>query len=340
MPDSPAARTSPRSTKLVICVWHKFNLWRPPESLTEILRSRWPQMKIIHLSNYDMLPAEIADTDIFVGYSIRPEQFAMARQLKWIHSTATGIGQLMFPALRESGVTVTNARGVHSVPVAEHVMSLVLAMARRLPDAVGFQLQSHWGQQEIWGANVPPRELHGSVLLLIGFGAIGQEVARRAEAFGMTIHAVTRSGHGDTTLAKKLFAQEQLVEALREADFVILAAPETPKTTHMIGPHELAAMKHTAYLVNVARGTLIDEPALMEALAREIIAGAALDVTEREPLPPESPLWQVKNLLITPHVAGVTEHLWERQGALLAENLERWFTGRELLNQVELSRGY
>jgi phosphoglycerate dehydrogenase-like enzyme len=340
MTNSSIARTAPTATKLVICVWHKFNLWRPPETLTEMLRSRWPQMKIVHLSNYDMLPTEIPNTDIFVGYSIRPEQFAMARRLKWIHSTATGIGQLMFPALRESGVTVTNARGVHSLPVAEHVMSLVMAMARRLPDAVRFQLQSHWGQREIWGANVPPRELHGAVLLLVGFGAIGQEVARRAKAFGMKIHAVTRSGRGDAELAGRIFPSEQLLDALPHADFVVLAAPETPKTTHMIGARELTAMKRTAYLINVARGTLIDEPALMDALSREIIAGAALDVAEQEPLPPESPLWRAKNLLITPHVAGVTEHLWERQGALLAENLERWFDGRELLNQVDLSRGY
>jgi phosphoglycerate dehydrogenase-like enzyme len=340
MADLNAARTSPAGTKLLICVWHKFNLWRPPESLTEMLRGRWPEMTIVHLPNYEMLPAEISDTDIFVGYSIRPEQFALARRLKWIHSTATGIGQLMFPALRESGVVVTNARGVHSVPVAEHVMTLLLALARRLPDAVRFQGQAQWSQQEIWGAEVPPRELDGAVLLLVGFGAIGQEVARRAKAFGMTIRAVTRSGRGDGALAEKIFSAEYLADVLGQADFVVLAAPETPATTHMIGSRELAAMKRTAYLINVARGTLIDEPALMDALSREVIAGAALDVAENEPLPPENPLWRTKNLLITPHVAGVGERLWERQGALLAENLERWFSGREMLNLVDTQRGY
>jgi phosphoglycerate dehydrogenase-like enzyme len=238
MADSSIARTTPARTKLVICVWHKFNLWRPPESLTEMLRGRWPQMKIVHLPNYEMLPAEIPDTDIFVGYSIRPEQFAMALQLQWIHSTATGIGQLMFGELRESRVVVTNARGVHSVPVAEHVMTLLLALARKLPLAVRFQVQEQWAQQEIWNASVPPRELNGAVLLLVGFGAIGQEVARRAKSFGMRIWAVTRSGRGDAAVADRIFASEHLLDALGEADFVVLAAPETPQTTHMIGARD------------------------------------------------------------------------------------------------------
>jgi D-2-hydroxyacid dehydrogenase (NADP+) len=340
MADSTPTRTAPASTKLVICVWHKFNLWRPPEGLTEMLQHRWPEMRIVHLPNYEMLPAEISDTDIFVGYSIRPEQFVMARRLQWIHSTATGIGQLMFPELRASGVVVTNARGVHSVPVAEHVMTLLLALARKLPTAVRYQLQGQWAQQEIWDAPVPPRELSGAVLLLVGLGAIGREVARRAQAFGMKIHAVTRSGRGDSAFAEKIVSSDHLLDALPGADFVVLAAPEMPHTAHLIGARELAAMKRTSYLVNVARGTLIDEAALMGALSREAIAGAALDVTEREPLPADSALWQVKNLLITPHVAGVTEHLWERQGTLLADNLERWFSGRELLNRVDLARGY
>lgn len=340
MPDLAVVRTSPANTKVVICVWHKFNLWRPPVSLTEMLHRRWPEMKIVHLPNYEMLAAEIQDADIFVGYSIRPEQFVMARQLKWIHSTATGVGQLSFPELQRSNVVVTNARGVHSVQVAEHAVSLMLALARRLPDAVRYQLRRHWAQQEIWGAPVPPRELDGGVLLLVGLGGIGQEVARRARAFGMRIHVVTRSGHGEASLAEKILDSSHLRDALPEADFVVLAAPETAQTSHMIGAQELAAMKRTAYLINIARGTLIDEAALAYALSRGTIAGAALDVTEREPLPPESPLWAMENLLLTPHVAGVSEHLWERQGALLAENLGRWFSGRELLNRVDLERGY
>jgi phosphoglycerate dehydrogenase-like enzyme len=330
----------PAKTKLVICVWHRFSLWRPPDSLAETLRVYWPEMKVVHLRDYELLAAEIPDTDIFVGYSIRPEQFSQGTRLKWIHSTAAGVAQLMFPELRSSGVLVTNIRGVHAAPVAEHVLGAMIALARRFPHAISAQLRGHWAQQEIWEAAVRPRELAGSLLLMVGFGAIGREVARRARAFGMRIWAITRSGRSDSTLADRILRADELHSALPEADFVLLAAPETSETHHIIGEAQLARMKSTAFLINVARGSLVDEAALAEALSRSSIAGAALDVTEHEPLPPESPLWKLENLLLTPHVSAASESLWERQTALLAENLERWFSGRELLNRVDLSRGY
>jgi phosphoglycerate dehydrogenase-like enzyme len=127
---------------------------------------------------------------------------------------------------------------------------------------------------------------------------------------------------------------------LPEADFVVVAAPDTPQTRNMLGARELALMKPSSYLINVARGTLIDEPALIDALQRNVIAGAALDVTAKEPLPPESPLWRLNNAFITPHVSGATENTWQREEELIAENLNRWFAGKELLNLVDLTRGY
>jgi phosphoglycerate dehydrogenase-like enzyme len=338
--NSTTDRGTPADTKLVICVWHRFSLWRPPESLAEKVRKRWPEMKLMHLPRYELLDAEITDTDIFVGYSIRPEQFALANRLKWIHSTAAGVGQLMYPDLRRSNVVVTNIRGVHSVPVAEHVIGAMIALSRRFPDAIRLQLRGHWGQQEIWDAPTQPRELEGAVLLMVGLGAIGKEVTRRARAFGMHIWAVTRSGAGDAALADRILSVQELDSALPQADFVVLAAPETPATRRLFGMRQFAAMKHTAFFVNVARGTLVDEAALADVLEQHGIAGAAIDVTEQEPLLPESPLWRLDNIFITPHVSAVSEHLWERQTALLLENLERWFSGRELLNQVSLARGY
>ena len=152
--------------------------------------------------------------------------------------------------------------------------------------------------------------------------------------------AVTRSGRGDAQLAAKFYPAAQLHEALPEADFVVLAAPETLETRRMIGARELALMKPTAYFINVARGALVDEPALMAALQQRTIAGAALDVASQEPLPPDNPLWKLDNAFITPHMSAVSEHLWTRQTDLLMENLERWFAGRELLNRVDLARGY
>jgi D-2-hydroxyacid dehydrogenase (NADP+) len=333
-------RTEPAGTKLLICVWHAFALWNPPPEMPERIRARWPEMRVAHLPKYDRLAKEIPDTDIFVGFSLRPEQFPLARKLKWLHSTAAGVGQLMYPALQESGIEVTNASGVHRIPMAEHILGTLIALARRFPDCLRYQQQSHWAQQELWNAPVRPRELRGQILLFIGFGAIGREVAKVIRPLGMRVWAVTRSGRAEEGLAEQAFPVSKLADALPQADFVILAAPETLETRKMIGESEFALMKPSAYFLNVSRGALVDEPALISALEKRKIAGAALDVASQEPLPPESPLWKLDNAFITPHMSAVSEHLWERQTDLLMENLERWFSGRELLNRVDLKRGY
>jgi D-2-hydroxyacid dehydrogenase (NADP+) len=333
-------RTKPAETKLVICVWHRFTLWNPPPEMALRIRERWPEMRVVHLPNYEGLDGELPDTDTFVGFSLRPEQFSRACNLKWLHSTAAGVGQLMYPELRASGIEVTNASGVHTIPMAEHILGMLVAMARRFPDCFRYQQRAYWAQQELWDSSVRPRELHGQVLLLIGFGAIGRAVAKAVRPLGMRVWAVTRSGEGDAELAERVFPSAKLHESLREADFVILAAPETPETRKMIGAREFGLMKPSAYFMNVARGALVDEPALIAALEHRVIAGAALDVASQEPLPPESPLWKLDNVFITPHMSAVSEHLWTRQTDLLLTNLERWFTGTELLNRVNLKRGY
>jgi len=329
------SRTTPENSKLVICVGVPFNLWQPPQEFSLAVKRRFPQMRVVHLPDYSGLEAELPDTDIFVGYSIRPKQFAFAK-----HSTAAGIAQLLYPELRESGIIVTNASGVHSIPIAEHVIGLALSLARRFPDAFRYQRESKWAQQEIWDATPHVQELRGAVLLLIGLGAVGREVARLARAVGLKTSAVTLSGRGDETLVEKIYPVADLDAALAQSDFVVLAAPETPETHHLMDAGRFSAMKPSGYLINVARGSLVDEPALIEALEQRRIAGAALDVAEIEPLPPESPLWKCPNLFITPHLAGASEHLWRRQTDLLIDNLERWFEGRELRNLVDLKRGY
>jgi D-2-hydroxyacid dehydrogenase (NADP+) len=330
----------PAETKVLIAVWHKFSLWRPPPEMSERIRQRWPEMGVVHLPNYDRLPQELPDASIFVGYSLRADQFAWAQKLRWIHSTAAGVSQLMYPALRQSGITITNASGVHSIPMVEHVMGVLVAMARRFPNLWRQQQEHRWSQQEIWEQTPRPRELHGRVLLLVGFGTVGQEVAKLAKAFGMTIRAVTRSGRGDAYLAEKIYPATELNQALQEADYIVLAAPETGETHHLIGAAQFQAMKRDAYFVNVARGSLVDEAAMIDALREQRIAGAALDVASQEPLPPESPLWDLENVLVTPHLSASTENLWARQIDLVMDNLTRWFAGRELRNRVDPNRGY
>src|SRR6202795_5222045 len=333
-------RTTPAETKLVICVWHPFTYWRPQPVVPETLRRRWPEMRVLHLPNYDHLPQELPDADIFVGYSLRAQQLKLAKKLKWLHSTAAGVAQLMYPELRASGIVVTNPSGIFSVPMAEHTMGLLIAMARNFADSVRYQDQSRWAQQELWDHPQHLTELNGQVLLIVGFGSIGHELARRAKAFDMRVWGVSRSGKGDSALAEKIVPITQLHDVLPHADFVVVSAPETRETSHLIGAPELARMKTSARLINVARGSLLDQSALLAVLQQKKIAGAALDVTDPEPLPAPHPLWTAPHLLITPHTSAISDRLWPRQTALLLDLLERWFDGRELFNQVDLHRGY
>jgi len=333
-------RTSPSETKLVICVWHPFTFWRPQPLMPQTICARWPEMRVVHLPDYDRLPEELPDTDIFVGYSLRAEQLTHAKKLKWIHSTAAGVSQLMYPELRDSGIVVTNPSGVFSTPMAEHTMGLLLALARNFPDSTRHQDRSHWAQQDLWDKPQHLTELNGKVLLIVGFGSIGRELAKRARAFDMRVWGVTRSGKSDSTHAEKIVPASQLEEALPHADYVVIAAPETTETRHLIGAAQIARMKPGARLVNIGRGSLLDDAALILALEKGALAGAALDVTSVEPLPPESPLWKAPNLFITPHTSAVSDRLWHRETALLMDLLERWFDGREMFNQVDFARGY
>jgi D-2-hydroxyacid dehydrogenase (NADP+) len=331
-------RPTPRESKLVMCVQFNFTFWRIPRELPAAVKSCWPEMRVVHSNTYDALPAELPDTDIFVGFNLTPDQLAAAHKLKWIHVTSAGVAQLMRPDVQATGVTITNARGIHAIPMAEHTLGVMLALARKFQDTVHYQDAIEWAQEAIWQSR--PSELFGATLLIVGFGAIGIEIARRARAFGMRVEGVTRSGRGDTTLAEKIYPASQLMQALPRADCIVLAAPDTPDSQRMIGAREFKAMKRSAYLVNIARGALVDELAMIEALEKGTIAAAALDVAEKEPLAPESPLWKMKNVFITPHTSAVSELLWPRQTELLLENLDRWFSGRDLKNTVDMTRGY
>jgi len=340
MSASSTVRPPPEKTKLVICVWHPFSEWRPKPVLANSIRERYPEMRVLHLPNYDTLPLELPDTNIFVGYSLRAEQLIHARELKWIHSTAAGVAQLMYPELRQSGIAVTNASGIFSVPMAEHTMGLILAMARNFPDSVRYQDQSKWSVQDLWNKAQHLTEINGSVLLIVGYGSIGRELAERAKAFDMRVWGVTRSGEGDATHAERILPVSQLNEALPDADYVVISAPETAETKHLIGAEQIAQMKRGARLINVARGSLLDEAALLNALESGALGGAALDVTTTEPLPGQSPLWRAPNLFITPHTSAISERLWLRETELLLKLLNEWFDGKQLSNRVDFSRGY
>lgn len=335
-----SSRTEPSNTKLLICVLHAFSEWNAKPVMAETIRAKWPQIKVVHLQDYGQVLAEIPDTDIFVGSVLRTPQFAAAKKLKWIHSTSAGVAQLMYPELQNSQVVVTNASGVFSVPMAEHIIGLLLALARNFPDSLRQQEKAIWSQQELWDKPQHLAELNGTVLLIVGYGSIGREVGKRAQALGMRVWGVTRSGRGDLTHAEKIVKASELDSVLPEADYMLLCAPDTAETKTLIGEKELARLKRGARLINVGRGSLWDEAELIRALENGTLAGAATDVAETEPLPGSSPLWRAPNLFITPHTSALSDRLWPRETALLMDLLERWFDGRELTNRVEIARGY
>ena len=333
-------RTKPADTKLIVCVWHPFPQWRADEMTPAAIRKRWPEMRVAHLPDYDRLPEELPDTDIFVGASLRPEQFALAKKLKWIHSTAAGVNQLMYPALKNSGVLITNPSGLFSPGMGEHVIGMMVLLARNFMDSVRYQDKSIWAQNEVSSIPGPTTELSGELMLIVGYGSIGREVARRANGFDMRIWGMTRSGKGDASLVDKILPVSDLDAALPHADWVVLAAPETPDTHKMFGHAQFARMKRTARLINMGRGTILDEEAFVQALNSGEIRGAAIDVATTEPIPPDSSLWKAKNLFITPHTAGVSDRLWQRETEILMDLLERWFDHREMFNVVDVSAGY
>jgi phosphoglycerate dehydrogenase-like enzyme len=327
--------------KLVIALHHRFELWNAPGWFTERLRKDFPQLDIVHLDSYDGIGEQLQDAEVAITWSLRPEQFAVARKLRWIHSPAAAVHQLTFPALVNSDVLLTNAREVHGPVVAEHVIGLMFALAKCIPVAVRLQQKHVWGQQLLWESTPRPRELAGSTLGLVGLGSIGRAVARHGKEFAMTVIATREHPEKETPESvDRVYGAADLDRLLAESDWVVLAVPVTGETRGLIDARRLSLMKPDAYLINVGRGSLVNEKALASALGEKRIAGAALDVFEKEPLPAESPLWDLKNLLITPHSAGLTDKLWERHYLQVMENLRRYLSGQPLQWLVDKHAGY
>lgn len=334
-------RSPAHPIKVLVAAYSRLSLWTAPAWFTERLRAEFPQLQITQIISGDRLSQDLSNTTILFGGSFGPEDLREAKQLRWIHSPAAAVHDLLFPELVNSDIILTNAREVHGVVVAEQVMAMMFALARRIPESVRFQVKHTWGQAILTEQHRIPHELGGATLGLVGLGSIGRNLASRASAMGMKVIA-TRE-HADRPKPQhvdEVFPTSQLDELLSRSDYVVLSAPVTPATRGMIARAQFSAMKKDAYLINVGRGPLVDEPALIEALRERRIAGAALDVFDQEPLPPESPLWDLENLLITPHTGGMTDKMWERHYAVFADNLRHFLAGQPLLALVDKHAGY
>ena len=326
--------------KVLLAIHHRFELWNAPEWLGPRLQHEFPEHQFVQLVSLDSLANEIADAEVVIGWQLGPEQFKEAKKLRWIHATTAAVHQLMFPELVASDVRVTNSTEIHGPVVAEHAIALVFALAKGLPWATKLQQQHRWGQQDLWRSFARPREIAGATLGVIGLGAIGRESVRLAKTLGMRVVAVREHPERGAEGADQVFAPGELDQLLGQAGYVVLAAPLTPRTQTLFDDRAFAKMRGDACFVNVSRGALVDEEALGRALGQRRIRAAALDVFQTEPLPADSPLWELENLFITPHTAALTEKLWERHFERISVNLRRYAIGEPLLGEVNKQKGY
>lgn len=321
------------------------------------IRALSPRLRVIQKSvregwdRSDTAPLFDGDEEIFYGF-MPPRDLSVAPRLKWVQLHSAGINHLTNHPILQNDIKITTSSGIHAVPIGEFAIALMLALARRVPRLVRMQDSGEWPQHR-WRLFLGT-ELRGKTLGVVGYGSIGREVARIARhGFAMRVFALTRSGEkrdrgyvepgvGDPegALPDAWFRRDQLLDLLAQSDFVLIATPLTEETRHLIGERELRAMKPTAFIVNIARGGILDEVALVRALKENGIAGAGLDVFEEEPLPADSELWKLENVLLAPHVSAATPHYDDRAVQLFCENLRRYLRGEELLNLVDKEKGY
>ncbi|MGC9394894.1 MAG: D-2-hydroxyacid dehydrogenase [Anaerolineae bacterium] len=302
------------------------------------LKTKYPDVEFAYCDQREALPAMIADADVYMGWLDR-DTFLAAKKLKWLQSPSSGVNNfLTIPELVAGDVILTSARGTHGACLADSVFGMILAFTRSIKDFVLKQQKHEWSMREFRPQMV---ELTGSTMGIIGLGTVGRATARRAVAFGMRVVAVDILPVPKPGTVEALWALDRLHDLLNISDYVVVTVPYTRETDGMIGAAEIAQMKSDALLVAISRGRIIDEDALIMALKRGHLSGAALDVFAQEPLPPESELWDMPNVLITPHAAGGTQ--FERQHVLdiFCENLRRFLDDDlPLRNQVDKRRGF
>ncbi len=309
-------------------------LSRVEERHLDEIRAVDPRVRVLVATDPGHAQALAAEAEVIVAWQIPQPLLDRAERLRWIHATAAGVDGLLVPAVVEGRVRLTSSVGIHSTVLPEHVMALVLAFSRRLHAAVRLQSVRRWDRAACVGD-----EVEGKVLGVLGLGAIGRALSRRASAFGMRVIGTKRTPEAMPYL-ERVLPPEGTDQVLREADYVVVLLPLTRQTRGLIDARALSLMKRSAVLINVGRGPVVVEEALIAALRGGVIAGAGLDVFEREPLSTDSPLYEMENVIITPHVSGASPTYFDRAIPLFCENLRRYLAGVPMLNVVDPERGY
>lgn len=312
-----------------------------PSAYVESVKNVAADVEVVQSENAKELLGLIKGADVLFAGSFSLEMFLSAQRLRWIQTVGAGVDRFLFPEVVKSKVVITNAAGVHPIPISEHVIGMMLCFCRKLHFCIRYQMQRKWESYDSWASAEQVEELSGKTVGIVGLGRIGGEIAQKAKCLGMKVFATRRdTSHALPSYVDKFINPNDLNKLLAESDFVILSLPLTKKTERMIGEEQLRNMKKTAYLINVSRGRIVQEDVLTRALKEGWIAGAGLDTFEKEPLPSDSELWGLENVIITPHIAGLTPHYLDRLTSIFCENLARFLRNKPLTNVVDKTLGY
>lgn len=315
----------------------KIVIFNPGQGQVEEFQAISPKVKIVGATP-STVQTEIADADAFVGV-ITPEMFAAAKNLKWVAAMSAGVENILWvpgaEPFRNSNVILTNNKEVQGIEIADHAMALLLYTSRALNVFGENKRTENWQPRPF-----PGIELRGKTALIIGVGGIGTNIALRAWAFGMHVIGVDPEDKPIVAYIDRIVKPDQLDEVVPLADVVFISAPDTPKSHKMFGANEFELMKKNSYFVAVSRGGVYDMPGLVKALDSKKLAGAGVDVTDPEPLPKGHPLWQFNNVMITPHIAGRSDHDSERMNGTIKENVRRFAEGMPMVNVVDKLKGY
>ena len=329
-------------------------VWQiPDESVATIRRALGRGWELIHVDSPSMSDGDGAapspeaveaarGAEVYMGWGVAPAVVeAAGASLKWVHSGAAGVGASISDELRDSGAILTNSKGLHAEPIADWVVAAVAFCARGLHMAAAAQREGRWAKDVFTDGSVTLRELSSLTVGIVGLGGIGKAVARRCKALGMSVRGIDRRPMPRRPAGVEwVGGAEDLIELARASDFLVVAAPHTAETKHLVDARVLAALPEEAYVINASRGALVDEDALLEALESGRVAGCMLDVFAHEPLHADHPFWTHPRVFVSPHVSCVSERFWERETSLIVENIERYRAGKRLKNVVDLNAGY
>ena len=302
------------------------------EALVQRIRDISGRVEVAVVNDDKSALEAVVDAEVVFG-KFNKELFSSAKRLRWVQTKGAGVDGLLFPEFIESNVALTSASGIHGTQISEMIVAMMLVFTKHLHKFMRYKFEAKWQPHT-------PDELAGKTVGILGLGSIGLETAKKAKCLGMKVIALKKHPNQKPDYVDEILGSEGLENLLRQSDFVVLTLPLTSETRHMIGEEQLRSMKPTAYVINMGRGALIDTNALLKALKEGLIAGAGLDVFENEPLPADSDLWKLDNVVITPHVAGASPYYDERAVEVFCDNLKRHIEDKPLRNMVDKKAGY